>query len=328
MISVAMTAPGGPEVLRVVTLPNPQITDPHQVLVRLHAAALNPVDYKVRRGGEAGKQVVLGCDGAGVVEAIGDAVTRCVPGDGVYFVNGGYGDEPGTYTQYVVLDESVVAHKPKSLDFIGAAAVPLVLITAWEALYDRVSIHAGSTVLVQAGAGGVGHVAVQLAKLAGARVLATVSTEEKAHFVSSLGAECVNYRTENVLERVRELTDGCGVDVVFDTVGGETFTSSLALLDFYGTVVTCVERGWPDADASLAMERNVTVAWTWMPAPQVFGNMIAREAQTRILERGAALIDAGELHVKVGAVYPLEGAAEAHAALESGRVIGKVVLSI
>jgi NADPH2:quinone reductase len=328
MISVAMTAPGGPDVLRVVTLANPQITQPHQVLVRLHAAALNPVDYKVRRRGNDGKQIVLGCDGAGVVEAIGDAVTRFAPGDAVYFVNGGYGSEQGTYAEYVVLDESVVAHMPKSLDFAHAAAVPLVLITAWEALYNRASIRAGTTVLVQAGAGGVGHVAVQLAKLAGARVLATVSTDEKSRFVSALGAECINYRTENVLERVRELTGGSGVDVVFDTVGGATFTSSLELLDFYGTLVTCVERGWPNVDATTAMDRNLSVAWTWMPAPQIFGMTAGREAQTHILEEGAALIDEGRLQVKVGAAYPLDRAAEAHAALEAGHITGKVVLTI
>lgn len=328
MISVEMRGTGGPDVLQLVDLPKPAPAA-HQVLVRLHAAALNPVDYKVRTHGGRGPNAVLGCDGAGVVESVGESVTRFVPGEEVYFVNGGYGTEQGTYAQYVAIDERFVARKPRTLTFVEAAAVPLVLITAWEALYERAQVREGDSVLVHAGAGGVGHVAVQLARLAGARVFATVSGPEKAAIAASLGAEAtIDYRTDSVLGRVLEFTGGGGVDVVFDTVGGATFSKSIELLNYYGTLVTCVERSWPLADVSDMMDKNLRIAWTWMPAPQVFALVAHREAQTRILEQGGRLIDDGKLRVLVGKTYPLDRVAEAHDALQRGAVTGKIVLTI
>jgi NADPH2:quinone reductase len=329
MEAVVVTARGGPDMLQPTEIPVPRIAKPHDVLVRLRAAALNPVDYKVRTHGGYGEHPVLGCDGAGVVAATGANVGRFATGDAVYFVNGGYGTEQGTYAQYAVIDERYIARKPASLDFEAAAAVPLVSITAWEALHDRAAICAGQSVLVHAGAGGVGHVAVQLAALAGARVAATVSGEEKARVARSLGAsETINYRTESVPEAVRAWTGGRGADVVFDTVGGSTFDSSVELLAPYGTLVTCVQRNWPVADASAAMQRNIRIAFTWMPAPQVFGLHEARVHQTDILDRVARSIDDGHLRVVVGAAYPLDAIAEAHRALESGTVTGKIVLRI
>src|SRR5580693_7650500 len=139
-----------PDDLVAAELPVPRIVKPHDVLIRLHAAALNPVDYKVRRHGGYGDNPVLGCDGAGVVAAIGASVTRFCAGDAVYFVNGGYGTEQGTYAQYVAIDERYVARKPASLDYAAAAAVPLVSVTAWEALHDRAAIRAEQSVLVHA----------------------------------------------------------------------------------------------------------------------------------------------------------------------------------
>ena len=329
MLAVVMTSPGGTEVLCQTELPKPKITRPNDILIRLRATALNPVDYKIRSAGGYGDNPVLGCDGAGTVEAIGDAATRFKKGDAVYFVNGGYGTEQGTYAQYVAIDERYVAHKPASLDFIAAAAVPLVFLTAWEALHDRAEIRSGQSVLVQAGAGGVGHVGVQLAALAGARVAATVSSEAKARLARSLGAiHTIDYRKENVKEAVQAWTGGRGVDVVFDTVGGETFDSSIDLLDYYGTLVSCVARRWPGNNPSTAMQRNLRIAWTWMPAPQVFDLREARLHQAEILELAAGLIDEGKVRVIVGATYPLQQVAEAHRALESGAVTGKVVLTI
>jgi NADPH2:quinone reductase len=329
MQAVLMTGPGGPEVLTLAELPMPRIEKPNDILVRVKAAALNPVDYKVRASGGFGENRILGCDAAGVVEGVGSAGSRFKPGDAVFFVNGGYGTEQGTYAQYVAIDEHYVAQKPKTLGFEEAAAVPLVLVTAWEALHDRAGIRKGHRVLIQAGAGGVGHVGVQLAALAGAHVAATVSSPEKAALARSLGAEhTINYRTENVAEAVKAWTGGHGVDVVFDTVGGTTFESSLELLGLYGTLVTCVARAWPKSDPSFAFQQNLRVAWTWMPAPQVYHLHEARLAQRAILERGAQLIDDGKLRVVVGAKYLLHEVADAHRALEAGSVTGKVVLTI
>jgi|SRR5579872_986628 len=329
MKSIVMTGPGGPEVLRAAELPIPQIGTPHDVRVRVHAAALNPVDCKIRtRGQFAGTNPVLGCDGAGVVESVGSAVERFSVGDAVYFMNGGYGSEQGTYAQYVVIDERYLARKPASLDFAAAAAVPLVTITAWEALHDQASVHTGQSVLVHGGAGGVGHVAIQLAALAGARVAATVSSSEKANVARSLGAsEAINYRTEDVKKAVLRWTDERGADTVFDTVGGATYDSSLELLKYHGTLVTICERRWPSADAAIGWERNLRVAFTFVPAPQVL-RLEERLRQREILEHAARLIDEQKLRVNVGATFALEQAADAHRALEGGKVTGKVVLEI
>ena len=207
--AVLMTAVGGPEVLELAELPDPQIAGEHDVRVRLRAAGINPVDYKLRSGGTIGGSLpaVLGWDGAGIVESVGSAVSRVRRGDEVYFCDGGFGPTPGTYQEIKVLDERYLAHKPKRLSFVDAAASPLVTITAWEALRERARVSEDQFVLVQAGAGGVGHMSVQIARLAGARVATTVTPGPKAELASSLGAElCIDYRRENVGEKLRAWT--------------------------------------------------------------------------------------------------------------------------
>jgi hypothetical protein len=191
MRAMLMTAVGGPDVLQLAELPDPQITSEHDVRVRLHAAGINPVDYKLRSGGTIGGSLpaILGWDGAGVVESVGPAVTRVRVGDGVYLCDGGFGPTPGTYAELKVLDERYVAHKPERLSFVEAAAAPLVTITAWEALRERARVAEHQYVLVQAGAGGVGHMAIQIARLAGAQVATTVTPGPKAELAASLGAE-------------------------------------------------------------------------------------------------------------------------------------------
>ena len=152
MRAVLMTAVGGPDVLQLAELPEPEITGEHDVKVRLHAAGINPVDYKLRSGGiiRGTLPAVLGWDGAGVVQDIGTAVTRFRPGDAVYFCDGGFGPTPGTYAELKVVDERYLARKPERLSFVAAAAAPLVTITAWEALQERARVHADQFVLVQA----------------------------------------------------------------------------------------------------------------------------------------------------------------------------------
>jgi NADPH2:quinone reductase len=329
MRAVLMTAVGGPEVLRVVEVPEPQLVQPGDVRVRLHAAGVNPVDTKLRRRGTIGGALpaVLGWDGAGVVEEVGPAVTRVRPGDAVYFCDGGFGPTPGTYQEVRVVDERLVAAKPAHLSFVEAAAAPLVTITAWEALVDRARVGPGQHVLVQAGAGGVGHVAVQLARLAGARVAATVSPGPRTELAASLGVErCIDYRREDVGGAVRAWTGEDGADVVHDTVGGPTFTDSFALVRPYGDLVSNVESPWGDEAFRQLHDRNLRVSFTWMPSPSVFGWFDHRQRQRGILEQAAARFDAGDLRVEVGATFPLDRAADAHRALESGAVVGKAVL--
>jgi NADPH2:quinone reductase len=331
MRAVTMTAVGGPEVLELGEVPEPEIEGAHEVRVFLRAAGINPVDYKLRSGGTIGGSLpaILGWDGAGVVESIGTAVTRVRPGDEVYFCDGGFGPTPGTYQAVKVIDERFLAHKPGRLSFVEAAAAPLVTITAWEAVRERARVGDGQAVLVQAGAGGVGHLAVQIAYLSGARVATTVSGAQKAQLASSLGADlCIDYRREDVGERLRAWTGMDGADVVHDTVGGKTFTACFSLVRPYGDLVSNVESPW-DAEAITAMQdRNLRVSFTWMPAPSVFGWAEHRVRQRDILEQAASHFDAGDLRVEVGATFPLGQAADAHRALEAGQIVGKAVLTI
>ena len=233
MRAMLMTAAGGPEVLQLAgNLAVPDLPSPSHLLVRLHAAGVNPIDTKVRKLHTYypnNLPAILGCDGAGVVEAAGGSVTRFKPGDEVYFFNNGLGSDPGTYAEYTVVHEDHVAAKPGNISMEEAAAAPLALITAWEALMDRGQLKDGHTVLIHAGAGGVGHIAIQLARNAGAFVATTVSNAIKAEFVTSLGAElAINYTTEDFADAVLDWTDGMGVKLVLDTVGGPTFCRSFA----------------------------------------------------------------------------------------------------
>jgi len=197
---IEMRETGGPSVLTLTERATPALFAPTELLVRLRAAGVNPIDAKLCARGvfvPDGLPAVLGCDGAGVVEAVGEEVSRFRPGDPVWFRHGGLGGPAGNYAEYALVDEGIAQPKPDTLDFVQAAAAPLVLITAWEALYDRAGLTEGKTVLVHAGAGGGGHVAIQLARLAGARVCATVGSPGKAELTRALGAErTIDYKQE------------------------------------------------------------------------------------------------------------------------------------
>ena len=329
MKAIQMREPGGPDVLAPVVLPEPEIRAETDVLVRLQAAGVNPVDTKIRARGPLVPETltaVLGCDGAGVVEAVGEGVTRFRPGDAVWFCHGGLGGPHGNYAEYIVVDERVAQPKPASLDFVQAAAAPLVLITAWEALYERAALHAGQRALIHAGAGGVGHVAIQLARLAGARVATTVSSAEKAGFVHDLGAEyAINYREESLRDGLAEWTEGCGVDVAFDTVGPAVFRDTIPLMAVYGDLVTILDPG-PDLDLKEARNRNLRVSLELMLTPQLRGLNDALEHQGEILRRCGELFDSGKLRIHVAESFLLDQAAEAHRRLEAGGAVGKFVL--
>jgi NADPH2:quinone reductase len=332
MKAILMNAPGGPEVLQPVNLPIPELPSPHHLRVRLHAAGVNPLDTKLRKGGTYYPDhmpAVLGCDGAGVVVAVGDAVTRFKPGDEVYFFNGGIGGDQGNYAEYTVMHEAYAAAKPNNLSMVEAAAVPLVLITAWESLFDRAGLQAGQSVLIHAGAGGVGHVAIQLAANIGAWVATTVSGHDKAEFVKALGAEeLIDYTKEDFVEAALAWTGGTGADVVLDTVGGETFCRSFAAAKVYGKVVTLLQAECTAPQLKVARTRCQSIHYELMLAPSALDMHDARIAQTRILEAGAQLIEEGRLKVTVSSVLPLEQAAEAHRLLERGHTMGKIVLSV
>jgi NADPH2:quinone reductase len=311
--------------------PKPEVSEPTDVLVRLKAAGVNPIDTKVRSRGlfvPDGFPAVLGCDGAGLVEAVGGSVSRFSPGDAVWFCHGGLGGPEGNYAEYALVDESVVQPKPASLDFVHAAAAPLVLITAWEALFDRAGGVDGKTLLVHAGAGGVGHVAIQLGRLGGARVCTTVSGPEKADLVHSLGAEfAINYREEDIVEAVMEWTERRGVDVALDTVGPEVLSATVPAMAHYGDLVTILAPG-ADMDWKEARTRNLRIGFELMLTPMLRHLPDARVHQGEILRRCGEWIDDGELRIEVSETFHLDQASEAHRKIEGGHTRGKLVLTM
>lgn len=328
MKAILMTSPGPPDVLRLAEVDRPEAASPHDLLVRVKAAGINPIDTKLRQRGTYYPDrmpAILGCDGAGVVEAVGNAVTRFRPGDPVYYCSGGIGGHPGNYAEYAVVDERFAAGKPERLDFGEAAGAPLVFIVAWESLHDRARIQPGQTVLIHAGAGGVGHVAIQMVKAAGCRVITTVRTTEQAELARELGADqTVFYEKVDFVDAVRETTPQ-GVDAAIDTVGGPSFQKTFDAVRPYGDVVTLLQ---PDAsvDWKSARLRNLRISLELMLSPMYFGWTDARRHQAEILERCAAMVDRGELRIHVSHRLDLEQAAEGHRLIEQGGMMGKVVL--
>lgn len=329
MKAVLMTASGTPDVLQVQEIPKPTLKGDKDLLVRLKAAGINPIDTKLRQRGTFYPDqmpAILGCDGAGIVEAVGSGVQNFQVGDEIYFCNGGLGGHPGNYAEYTVIDERFAAKKPTSLSFAEAASAPLVLITAWEALYDRGNLQAGRTTLIHAGAGGVGHVAIQLAKLQGATIATTVSTEEKAEFVRQLGADqVIFYQQTDFVKATLDWTNGEGVDLAFDTVGEPLLTQTFPAVRVYGDIVTILTPG-SDTEWKVARNRNLRVSLELMLTPMLTGMVEAQQEQARILRQCAQLIDEGKLKIQLTQTFPLAEAANAHRLLESGSMLGKIVL--
>jgi len=328
---IEMRETGGSSVLTLSERDLPEPTTSTDLVVHLQAAGVNPIDAKLRTRGVLipdGLPAVLGCDGAGVVEAVSEQVSRFKPGDSVWFCHGGLGGLRGNYAEYAVVDEAIAQPKPQTLDFVHAAAAPLVLITAWEALYDRAGLTEGKTVLVHAGAGGVGHVAIQLARLAGARVCATVSSPEKAELARALGAEyTIDYRKEDLVDAVMDWTLGKGVEVALDTVGPEVLARTVPAMAHYGDLVTILQPG-PDQDWKEVRNRNLRISCELMLTPLLQDLPEARAHQGEILRHCARWIDAGKLRIRVSETFPLAQAAAAHHRIEQGHTQGKLVLTM
>jgi NADPH:quinone reductase len=299
---------------------------PGQVLVRVHASGVNPLDTKIRAGKAAhAKQplpAVLGLDMAGVVEDCGPGVTAFQPGDEVYGMVGGVGGLQGTLAESVVANADLVALKPRSLSMREAAALPLIAITAWEGMVDRAQVHRNHKVLVHAGAGGVGHIAVQLAKTFGAEVFTTVSSNKQS-IAKKFGATPIDYRSLSPERYVSLYTDGEGFDVVYDTVGGATIDASFTAVKRYtGHVVSCL--GWSTHSLAPLSFRGATYSGVFTLLPLLTG--IGQAHHGEVLREVAALADAGELKPLLNERrFAPADVAEAHALVESG-ALGKVVV--
>jgi NADPH2:quinone reductase len=333
MKAMIMAALGSPEVLQARELAVPELPDASHCLVRVHAAGVNPLDCRIRRLNPYHPNhfpAVLGCDGAGVVERAGSACKRFKAGDEVYFFNAGLGGkEGGSYAQFTTVHADYLARKPKNASMQESAALPLVFITVWEALVNRGALEPRQRILIHGGAGGVGHIAIQLARFLRARVSTTVSSSEKARFVQSLGAEhVIDYTQEDFVAAAKAWSDGEGVDMVLDAVGGATFLRSFEAVRIFGRVITLLATPIDMAHANTARARNLIIGYEGMAAPMALGNHRARLAQTRILEQGARLFEQGKLKVHISDTLPLARAAQAHTLIEAGHTQGKIVLEI
>jgi NADPH:quinone reductase len=330
MRAMVANGTGGPEVLELREVPLTWPRAEHDVLVRLKAASLNPADVYFRSYGPYIKNhtPVLGHDGAGVVEEVGRDVARFRPGDRACFCNGGIGGDPGTYAEFAVVPEDQLVIVPTGVDWIAAAALPLVTITAWEALYERAALVQGEYVLIHAGAGGTGHVAVQLAALKGAHVAATVGSDAKAEFVRGLGVDRpILYRQEDFAAAALAWTSGRGLAVALDNVGAETLQRTFRAMAPYGRVVTLMGTPGDDADGS-AYNKNLTLHNLMMLTPMWLGLKDRLRRQAEIVEEAMAHLAAGELTLHIDSTFPLADAASAHRRLEVGGMTGKIVLRI
>lgn len=306
---------GGPEVLREQDLERPS-PGPKELLVKVISSGTNPADAKMRAHGAArGVKLpaVLGLDASGVVEETGPGVTDFSVGDEIYYTPHIGSALPGTYAEYHLVEEEIVAPKPRGLSHVEAAAVPLAGATAWQLLIDRLHLEPGETLLLHGGAGGVGTFALQIAKAAGARVLATASAGNQ-DLLKHLGADlAIDYRSDDPAEVALEVTDGQGVDVVFDTVGGQTVQQSLRATRTFGRIGTILG---PTGDLTDLYQRNLTL----------HGSLMTRNRKQ--LLSLSALIERGQLKPVVDEVLPLEQVGRAHERLDSGHGRGKMVLSI
>ena len=298
-----------------------------QVLVRIAASSVNTVDTMIRKMGKdlplsPDTPAILGMDFAGTIEAIGEGVEGFIPGDEVYGCAGGLANLPGTLAEYIAADSKLIARKPTNLSMREAAAIPLVGITAYEGLM-RAGIKRGQKVLVHGGSGGVGHIAVQLAKHFGAEVYSTGGGEKQMELIRELGATPINYKTESVEDYVQKYTGGNGFDIVYDSVGGANMTNSFAAAKLNGHVATTV--ALLEIDLSPAHFKGLSIHVVFMLIPMLYN--VKREEHGSILHRIAQIADGGELKpVLDESQFSLAEVGQAHARLESGMAIGKVVV--
>ena len=317
MNAVVLEAFGGSDQLQYRTVDPPQTIPPLHVLVRVHASGVNPLDIQTRRGDYADSvklPLILGSEASGVIEGVGEGVDNVGLGEEVFYMLPLLAGD-GAYAEQNVVPAAVVARKPSTLTHVEAAALPLAAGTAWQCLFERGRISPGDSVLIHAGAGGVGSLAIQMAAISGARVLTTCSPANDS-LVRDLGASHpIDYKTNDFVAETLSLTDGRGVDVVIDTVGGDTFQRSIECLASGGRLVSIVDHDQPH-NLLNAYSKNAALHFVFTsPDP-------AR------LTTIATLVERGQLRPVISAVLPLREAAEAHRLIDNGGAKGKIVLRV
>jgi NADPH2:quinone reductase len=319
MKAAVLTRFGGPDAFELREVPVAEV-GPRQVRVRVHATAVNPLDYQIRRGDYADYvplPAVTGHDISGVVEELGSDVREFAVGDEVYYTPKIFG-AAGSYAEQHVADVELVGRKPRNLSHLEAASLTLVGGTVWEAFVQRAQLRVGETILIHGGAGGVGTIAIQVAKAIGARVITTARARDH-DFVRTLGAdEAIDFTAEDYVESVARLTGGEGVNVVFDTIGGDALTRSPLTLAPFGRVVSLVD---------IAQPQNLIEAWGKNAA---YHFVFTRQNRGK-LDALTSLVERGLVKPVIGATLPLSRMAEAHELLENGAargLRGKVVIDV
>ncbi|HEY9727186.1 MAG TPA: zinc-dependent alcohol dehydrogenase family protein [Chroococcales cyanobacterium] len=312
---------------RNAEIPQPKPTA-NQVLVRIKASGVNPLDSKIRTGkAPHAKPVlpaVLGTDLAGIVEAVGQDVTAFQVGDEVYGLTGGVGGLQGSLAEFAAVDPDLLAKKPTNLSMREAAALPLVFLTAWEGLVDRANVRADQKVLILGGSGGVGHVAVQIAKARGAKVFATASAA-KQDMVQQLGAVPIDYRSTSIEQIVQTFTDGRGFDVVYDTVGGSTLDDAFKAVCNYGHVVSSY--GWGQHSLMPLSRKAATYSGVFVLLPLLTGEGRAHHGE--ILRQATRLAQTNRLRPVVDPRhFTFDTALSAHEAVEQGTAVSKIAIDL
>ena len=327
MKAMVINVYGDTDVFEATEVAKPEATSGH-VVVKVAASSVNTVDTMIRAMGKdlplsPDLPAILGMDFAGTVESVGEGVTAFQVGDEVYGCAGGLADLQGSLAEYMLADAQLIAHKPKSLTMAEAAAIPLVGITAYEGLI-RAGVSQGQIVLVHGGAGGVGHIAVQIAKALGGEVSSTGSAQAQLSLIESFGAKPINYTTESVSDYVESHTQGTGFDVVFDSVGGANLVNSFDAAKLNGHVATTVSL--VELDLSTAHFKGLSLHVVFMLIPMLHD--VDRQAHGDILATLATMVDEGKLRpVLDEKTFGLAQVGEAHARLASGKAMGKVVVT-
>ncbi|MCM2398307.1 zinc-dependent alcohol dehydrogenase family protein [Rhizobium sp. S95] len=299
-----------------------------QVLVRIKASGVNPLDTKIRAGNGAHARqslpAILGIDLAGTVEEIGPGVTGFRRGDEVYGMTGGVGGNQGSLAEFAAVDARLLAVKPATLSMREAAALPLVFITAWEGLVDRVGVKPGQTVLVLGAGGGVGHIAVQIARAFGAEVYG-VDSAGKADYLRSLGAVPIDYASEDVEAYVQKYTGGKGFDVVYDTVGGASLDTAFRAVKRFGHVASSL--GWGTHALAPLSFKAATYSGVFTLLPLLTGE--GREHHGEIMREATRLAEAGKIVPRLDRrQFDFSTATEAHELIETRGADGKLVVNI
>lgn len=327
MRAMVIHQPGGYEVFQPADMPDP-VVGAGQVLLRVRASSVNPLELKIRSGQvAAGPEypAILNADVGGIVEQVGEGVSHFKAGDQVIGCAGGLKGTQGALADLMLVDARLITHAPVNMPLEQASTLPLVFMTAWSALVERASIQPGEKVLIHGGTGGVGHVAIQLAKARGAVVYTTVSSEEKASIARNLGAdEVINYKDESVTDYVKRLTDGKGFPVVFDTVGGSCLDDSFVAASMSGRIASINTRS--SHDLSLMHGKNLTLHVVFRALPLLTG--MDREAEPARLAALTQLIEAGKIKPLLAEKsFSFTEIAKAHAYLDSGEAMGKILLT-